>query len=304
MIGRILLFAIAPLLAHAQLVFSIVDGSQETAFTQQSLVYQLRTVEPGMTSSILLRVRNTGSSNADVTQFSAVGAGFTLNRPLPPQTLAPGQILNGTLTFTSGSPANYNAAVRMNAVTLTVLVTVVGAAVLETDPPCSRSSTGTIAFGTVHVGQPVLCNARLHNGTDQPIVITALHVDGPGFSMQAPATPIDIACGRCHRNRSATGRAGGRILRRCFERQCAAVCVDGHRRGSPGTCANLGLGNRSGGQRPTTQADDGVIAAIACNDDWLSGCKFSIERLWSERRSRRDVLRERRAPRAFCGGEG
>ncbi len=192
---RWVLLAAFAAMAHAQLALSIVDGTTETPLSQNS-IYQMHTVEPGTTSSILVRVRNTGTSNADITLFSASGTGFSFNRPLPPQTLAPGGILNGTLTFTAGDPANYNATVKMNSITASVLINVIRGAVLDAGSPCSRALNGdTISFGTPFVGDRVSCEITLRNPTSQTIIVNTLNASGTGYCLGPVATPLTLSPG-------------------------------------------------------------------------------------------------------------
>src|SRR3954470_23444989 len=98
MIRMWLLAALLPLVGQAQLVLAVVDGTTELPLAANS-IYQLRAMESGDSQTVRLRVRNTGSQPAEITRFFADGSGFSLNRPLPPQTLAAGGLLNATLTF-------------------------------------------------------------------------------------------------------------------------------------------------------------------------------------------------------------
>lgn len=198
MIRRFSLAMLATVLApalHAQLVFTVVDRGVETTVNSGS-VYTMRAVEPGTRSSILLRLRNTGNVPVDVTQFSAVGAGFSFDRPLPPRTLQKNEILNGTLFFSAGDPANYNATVRMNSTTLTVMVTVLNGAALDVSMPCTRAAgTDTISFGNANVGNRVQCDVTLRNPGTQDLAISTMGVTGPGFSAVGVTTPLTLAAG-------------------------------------------------------------------------------------------------------------
>ena len=102
--------------AFGQLTLYVVDGTTETPLANNG-VFQLPAIEAGDTQSVRLRVRNLGSTDAQITQFSADGVGFALTRPLPPIALAPGAFVNATLTFTAGAAANYSANLRMNSTT-------------------------------------------------------------------------------------------------------------------------------------------------------------------------------------------
>ncbi|MFM2123760.1 MAG: hypothetical protein RL328_211 [Acidobacteriota bacterium] len=181
--------------AFGQLTLYVVDGTTETALGNNS-VFQLRAMEAGDSQSVRLRVRNLGSADAQITQFAADGAGFSLNRPLPPIALAPGAFVNATLTFTAGAAANYSANLRMNSTTVLMLATVTAGPTLTIGAGCKGTSADTIDFGTVIRGQTGTCSATLANGTGQPMLITTVATTGAGFSVTPNTAPMALAPGQ------------------------------------------------------------------------------------------------------------
>ncbi len=195
MIRLWLLAALLPIFGQAQLVMSVVDGTNETPLAANS-VYQLRAMESGDSQSVRLRVRNTGSQPAEITRFFADGAGFSLNRPLPPQTLAAGGLLNATLTFDAVAPANYSANLQLNGFSVLVLASVTAGPVLTIPPSCTGVAANSIDFGIVTRGQQQTCALRLANPTSQPMTIATITVSGTGFSTSGVTAPLSLAAGQ------------------------------------------------------------------------------------------------------------
>lgn len=178
-----------------QLVLSVVDGATETPLAANSL-YQMKPMESGDTQSVRLRVRNTGTQAALITRFSVDGTGFSLNRPLPPQTLAVGGLLNATLTFDAITPANYLANLQLNNATTTVLVTVLAGPQLTIPSTCTSTAVNTIDFGTVLREQPRTCELTVTNPSAQAMAISTLTVTGTGFALQGAAPPLALGAGQ------------------------------------------------------------------------------------------------------------
>jgi hypothetical protein len=192
---RLLLLIALPCLAQAQLVLSVVDGTTETALTANS-VYQLRAMETGDAQSIRLKVRNSGSAPAEITRFSVDGAGFSLNRPLPPQTLAAGAFLNATLTFSATAAANYSANLQLNGLSVLVLASVTPGPVLTIPSTCGSLPPGGVEFGIVTRGQVQSCSLTLTNPTSQPMTVSTIATTGAGFTVMGISAPVTLVVGQ------------------------------------------------------------------------------------------------------------
>ncbi|MEO5925315.1 MAG: choice-of-anchor D domain-containing protein [Bryobacteraceae bacterium] len=195
MIRLWLITTLLPIVGQAQLVLSVVDGTNETPLAANS-VYQLRAMESGDTQSIRLRVRNAGTQPAEITRFFADGTGFSLNRPLPPQTLAAGGLLNATLTFDAVMPANYSANLQLNGLSVLVLASVTAGPVLTIPANCMGVAANSIDFGIVTRGQPRTCSLTLSNPTTQAMTIATITVSGAGFSSSGITAPLALAAGQ------------------------------------------------------------------------------------------------------------
>jgi hypothetical protein len=103
-----------------------------------SLTYQLLSTNPpttvspggtitlpnaslGQTTSVSLRVLNSGNANATVTTINATGQGFSLsNTPVPPQTLVPGASITLTVNFAPTVPGTISGTLTVNSDTFTL----------------------------------------------------------------------------------------------------------------------------------------------------------------------------------------
>jgi Abnormal spindle-like microcephaly-assoc'd, ASPM-SPD-2-Hydin len=188
-----------PFVAHAQVALFQMNGSTEVPIGS---VLDLGKVAAGDTLSVRLRVRNSGSVKADITRFSADGAGFTLDRPSLPFTIAPGSVQDVLLSFQGVSLRTYSASLQLvssvNSLTVTVVVAVVTGAELTVFPACTGSDgpPPSIDFGRAQVGQIHLCNFNLRNPGTQDMTISTFGVSGSGFRISfGPQTPFKLAAG-------------------------------------------------------------------------------------------------------------
>jgi len=75
--GIIILTLLLPFAAHAQLALYLMNGSTEIPVGPALNMGQ---VAAGDTVSLRIRIRNTGASTANITRYSADGAGFSIDR--------------------------------------------------------------------------------------------------------------------------------------------------------------------------------------------------------------------------------
>jgi hypothetical protein len=198
-----------------QLTLYVVDGTTETVLTANS-VLQFPATESGDTRTVRLRVRNQGAKDEQLTQFVASGVGFTLNVPPTPLNVAPGGIVNATLIFTAGAPANYSANIRMNGTTVLALAPVTSGPVLTIAPGCLGTAANTIDFGSVARGAAQTCSATLTNPGSQAVTISTLGVTGEGFAVSPASAPFILAAGqsvalRVTFNATAAGQFSGTL---------------------------------------------------------------------------------------------
>lgn len=232
MIRLLALVCLLPIGARAQLTLTIIDESVETPLPAGA-EYRLRNAEVGEPLSPRLRVRNTGGSAVDVTQFVAVGPGFVLERPLPPYRLQAGEILNGTLRFTGTSAGEARATVQLNGISVTIIATVVPGLKLTPESPCAFApTTGAIDFGTPMIGQTAVCSITLQNQNTVPVDVGKLAVTGSGYSIQSGGTvPTTVAAGATYSftmqlSPQAAGRINGTLQVNARPYALTAIGVD------------------------------------------------------------------------------
>jgi hypothetical protein len=198
-IRAILLAFLLPLAARGQLALFAMNGSTEVPIGS---ALDLGKVAAGDTASVRIRVRNTGARTANITGFSAGGAGFTLDRPSLPFPIAGGSAQDTLLSFTASTPATYSANLQLtsdvNSLSVIVIAAVVVGPELTVFPVCTGSDgpPPSIDFGRVQAGQQRLCNFYLQNPGAQDITIATFQVTGSGFHISTgPIAPFKIAAG-------------------------------------------------------------------------------------------------------------
>lgn len=199
MTRAMILVFLLPLAARAQLALYTLNGTTEIPV---GAVLDLGKVAAGDTLGTRIRVRNTGGGSIHITQFSANGAGFSMDAPSVPFPMAPGSVQDILLSFSASVLATYSANLQVtsdvNNVSVIVVAAVVAGPVLTIFPVCTGSDgpPPSIDFGNVQAGQLRLCNFYLQNPGAQDITIAAFQVTGSGFQMSmGPSAPFTIAAG-------------------------------------------------------------------------------------------------------------
>jgi len=195
----VILALLLPIAARAQIALYVMNGSTATP---AGTALDLGRVAAGDTVSVRLRVKNNGTSVANISRFSADGIGFTIDRPSLPFPIAPGSAQDVLLSFRANSPAVYSANVQVNSqinnVSVIAVATVVNGPSLTVFPVCTGSDgpPPAIDFGRVQAGQLRLCNFYLQNTSAQPMPIAKFQVTGSAFRQSSgPKAPFTIAPG-------------------------------------------------------------------------------------------------------------
>jgi Abnormal spindle-like microcephaly-assoc'd, ASPM-SPD-2-Hydin len=154
------------------------------------------TVTAGTSASLTITVSNTGGGNVNLKQASLSGGSFTLNGPMLPVNLAPGQSASFTVTF---APAAAGSAVGSVAFVSNA-----------TNSPASVSMAGTgatgygqlaanptnLSFGTVTVGTTSILPVIISNTGTASTTISQDSVTGTGLSLSGPGLPVSLAPGQ------------------------------------------------------------------------------------------------------------
>jgi len=195
----VILALLLPIAARAQIALYVINGS---IATPAGAALDLGRIAAGDTVNTRLRIKNNGTSLANISRVSADGIGFTIDRLSVPFPIAPGSAQDVLLSFRATTPAVYNANVQVNSqinnVTAIAVVTVVNGPSLTVFPVCTGSDgpPPAIDFGRAQAGQLRLCNFYLQNTSAQPMPIATFQVTGSAFRISSgPKAPFIIAPG-------------------------------------------------------------------------------------------------------------
>jgi hypothetical protein len=174
----LLLIALLPLAAKAQLAIYAVNGTTETVVGSS---YNFGQVALNATSNQQFRIYNTGSTSVAANVILS-GMGFTFDSPLLPYTIPPHtmvtQALNITVHFTAASTASYSASLQINSLSVILLGSGVTAPTLTSVSGCSTS----IPFNFGGVQGSSTCTFALTNLNSQAITVASVVVNGLGFT--------------------------------------------------------------------------------------------------------------------------
>jgi len=191
---KLLLLALLPIAAEAQLVIYTVSGNTQTVVGS---TYQFGQVGLASTSTVQFRVYNTGNAAVSV-NVTLGGAGFILNSQALPFTIEPNstlsQTLNFAVAFTPLSTASYSASLQVNSTSIILLGSGVAAPTLAATAGCSGSPFN---FGSVQAGAASTCAFTLSNFNPQAVTVPSIAVNGLGFSGPAGVTaPLTLQAGQ------------------------------------------------------------------------------------------------------------
>ena len=202
MTRRILLTLLLPLAARAQIALYTVNNGVEAQIVDGASL-NMGTVAAGDTISVRIRVRNIGTTTANISYFFANGLGYTINRPSLPFAIVAGGLQDALVSFSESTPkplypANLEVDSDINSVKVNVFAVVVVGPVLTISPPCTSSNGPplSIDFGLVQAGQQSLCKFSLQNPGAQDMTIAAFQITGASFQISTgPSAPFTIPAG-------------------------------------------------------------------------------------------------------------
>ncbi len=194
MIARIAFCAaLLQLAASAQLQLFQYIGTVETPVTG---LINVGTAAPGDTLDIVFRIRNTGVGPATVQTINVAGYEFQLSaQPLLPYILATQAEVQFQVAFSPTTPGLYNAAITVNAISVTITASAIPEALLSfggTQLPAGA----TADFGQIQWGTSVAKTFTLSNPNSTAVTVGAIAVSGAAF--QGPvgiAAPLLIPAG-------------------------------------------------------------------------------------------------------------
>ncbi len=154
-------------------------------------------VTVGKTQSLPAKMTNSGSSSITISQVGISGTGFALGGMRAPLTLAAGQSMDFSVTFSpsNSGTANGNVTINSDASNSTLTIPVSGTGTAVAAGFLTTSSTD-LNFGSVTVGSNQSLSTIITNTGDATVTISQVGLSGAGFIVNGIATPLTLAAGQ------------------------------------------------------------------------------------------------------------
>ena len=149
-------------------------------------------VTPNTTKTLTITATNAGGQTVNISGVSFSTKYFAMASPAVPVSLAAGQSITLSISFTPNSAANFSATLSISSDASDGTQTVglsgagVSASQLQVNPT-------TQPFGSVNVGSSKSQLVTLNNATSSSVSISGVTVAGTGFSLSGITTPVTLA---------------------------------------------------------------------------------------------------------------
>lgn len=187
--------------ASAAYSYEVVrDGVAGPALPNQTIALPDTLVKE--TTTVTIRVTNTGNADGQIAQIAVTGDGYKLsNLPFLPATLTPGSSLSFTLSFSPGAVGSFPGRLRIGADEFPLAGNGAGA-LLEFQATVAGTSLkvaggGSVVLTPAAVGRSTSATFQITNtGTRQAVVNAISLVKGDAFTLSdLPAFPLTLAPG-------------------------------------------------------------------------------------------------------------
>jgi hypothetical protein len=146
------------------------------------------------TSAQTITLTNTGTASLAISQITLSGAGFSFKAPALPITLAAGQGVSLTVSFSPTSTGSASGTISVisgaSGSPLILGLSGTGETYQLTPNPAS------ISFGNVIVGQSAVLPALLTSTGTGSVTISQVTAAGSGFTVTGPSLPLTLASGQ------------------------------------------------------------------------------------------------------------
>ncbi|MGH9351473.1 MAG: beta strand repeat-containing protein [Terriglobia bacterium] len=151
-------------------------------------------VNVGGSSAQTVALSNTGTLPVTVSQATALGTGFSMSGLALPMTLAAGQSLNFSATFSPKAAGSVSGSISVvsNASNSPLTLSLLGAGstqVLSVSP-------SSLSFGNITIGSNSILPVVVTNAGSASVIISQATATGAGFSVTGPSLPLTLAAGQ------------------------------------------------------------------------------------------------------------
>jgi Cep192 domain 4/Abnormal spindle-like microcephaly-assoc'd, ASPM-SPD-2-Hydin len=149
----------------------------------------------GNTQVQTITLTNGGSTSVTISQLFSAGSGFGLSGISVPFTLAAGQTVSFSVTFTpnSGGASSGSLSITSTASNSSLTVPLSGSA---TNAGSLAANPISVTFGAVQVGSTQSHSETLTNNGGSPVQISTATVAGTGFAISGLILPTSLAAGQ------------------------------------------------------------------------------------------------------------
>jgi uncharacterized protein YjdB len=211
-------------------VASAVSNARQLSLIQQPLTHPLRPVTVAVGKNLPLSISFTPSATGNITiasdapdspvtvSLSVTGTGFSVNGLNPPVTLAAGQTVTFSVTFTPQSASNTsgNLAIASNGSNETLNITLSGIGMARTGTAIGQLSMrpASLSLGNVAVGTSAKLPVTL-SAAGTSVTVSSVNLSSSEFMLSGTSFPATIAAGNSAQftvifTPQATGTASGK----------------------------------------------------------------------------------------------
>jgi hypothetical protein len=144
-------------------------------------------------STQAVTVKNSGSSDIQITQLGVSGGGYTVSGVAAPVTLPAGQSMALQATFAPKTAGPSTGAITVNSDAQTTTSTVALSGTAVAGSYSMSFSPASVNLGSVNVGSSATQNLQLSNTGNSNVTVTQVGASGAGVSVSGVATPVTIA---------------------------------------------------------------------------------------------------------------
>lgn len=184
MVVLLLLFSLGPIRARA--------ATQQLSCSPSSL--RFGRVDVGQPETLMVTVTNGGVTSVTISAITVNNSAFATSKLSLPLTLATGQSVDVSVTFTPSATGWSGASITFSDNSSSALMVEVGGT--GSSHEAVTASPSTLSFGQVAVGHTSSLPLVLTNAESWKVVISSVGTSGNGFSISGPPFPLTLGVGQ------------------------------------------------------------------------------------------------------------